>query len=420
MQIESEQAGGMLDVSIRTSAEILALAGIVTGMACVLVARVTPRNWRAVEVLDRGGFGVVPGTQMDVRLTFCRQVRDTGQPLYFADAEHDPALRDSVLPELQGMRSYVAVPLYTRSGELFGTLCAFDAQPRVVDERVLEGMTRLARLYGATLDSLDDRLSASVDLADSQLQLARSRQDLMDANSVAKLREEFIAVLAHDLRNPLQAVRMGADLLAGAPLTPAQQRLVARMDQSVARMSELIDTTLDFARGRLGAGLVLVRQPCANLQADLAGIVAEVRLGHPERRILSVLDITHPVTCDPARIGQMLGNLMINAIVHGHPDSAVQVMAESTAQEFRLSVANRGAIPSDKVDRIFEPFERAEDRQPEPGLGLGLYIASQIATAHGGTLKVFSDEDAGTVFEFTLPLEAMPPARPRGRVRRAG
>ena len=124
----------------------------------------------------------------------------------------------------------------------------------------------------------------------------------------------------------------------------------------------------------------------------------------PKGRVLAVFDIGHEVRCDEARLGQMLSNLLINALVHGSADSTIQVMAVTTDDTLRINVANRGVIPADEVARIFEPFDRPADRRLAPGLGLGLYIASQIAVAHGGELRVFSSEAADTLFEFTLPL----------------
>lgn len=392
-------------------ADLLALGALVTGMECVLAAEVTASTWRAVAVHGQCGLDVAPGSVLDPGLTFCNTVRASGAPVYFGDATQEARFRDSVLVRMHRIGSHIAVPLRTRDGRLFGTLCAFDPQPRPVTVAMVEGMQRLARLYAVLLDDARDLLSASADLGESELRLARfrhdleeSRQELFDAQAVAKLREEFIAVLAHDLRNPLQAIRMAAEMFGRATLPAAQERLVAHLQRSAERMGELIDTTLDFARGRLAGGIALDIQPCTTLQAHLAGVVEEVRQGHPGRRVLAVFDIGHEVRCDEARLGQMLSNLLINALVHGSADSTIQVMAVTTDDTLRINVANRGVIPADEVARIFEPFDRPADRRLAPGLGLGLYIASQIAVAHGGELRVFSSEAADTLFEFTLPL----------------
>ncbi|WP_162410280.1 GAF domain-containing sensor histidine kinase [Pseudoxanthomonas daejeonensis] len=412
MEVEPGRVGDA--ATTRTvGADLLALGALVTGMECVLAAEVTPSAWRAVAVHGQCRLGVRAGSALDPALTFCNEVRARGEPVYFGNAGLEARFRDSPLVREHGIHSHVAVPLRTRDGRLFGTLCAFDAQPRPVSAAMVEGMQRLARLFGALLDDTSDRLSASVELTDSALRLtqsrlalAESRQELFDAQAVAKLREEFIAVLAHDLRNPLQAIRMATEMFGMAALPAAQERLVSHLHRSAERMSELIETTMDFARGRLAGGIALDVRPCATLQAHLAGVVDEVRQGHPGRRVLAVLDIDHAVECDESRLGQMLSNLLINALVHGSTETTIQVMAVTTDTTLRISVANRGVIPVDEVGRIFEPFERPADRRLAPGLGLGLYIASQIAVAHGGELRVFSSEAADTLFEFSLPLKA--------------
>ena len=393
--------------------DLLALGALVTGMECVLAAEVTPTAWRAVAVHGQCGLGVAADSALDPALTFCNAVRACGEPVYFSDAADEPRFRDSALVREHGIRSHVAVPLRNRNGRLFGTLCAFDSRPRPVTEAMVDGMQRLARLYGALLDDARDRVSASVELTDSALRLTQSRleleesqQELVDAQAMAKQREEFIAVLAHDLRNPLQAIRMATEMFGMKPLPAAQARLVSHLHRSAERMSELIDTTMDFSRGRLGGGIALDVQPCATLQSHLAGVVEEIRLAHPGRRVLAVLDVDQVVECDEARLGQMLSNLLINALVHGSAETTIQVMAIASDGMLRISVANRGFIPADKVGRIFEPFDRPADRRLAPGLGLGLYIASQIAVAHGGELRVFSSETADTLFEFALPLKA--------------
>lgn len=399
-------------VSSGNSQDVLELAAHVTGMRCVVAARVTDRVWLAVDAVDRARYGVSVGEVLDARLTFCHEVRETCAPVFFSDAERDPDVRDSPLPGQLGMRSYVAVPLYTHDGELFGTLCAFDPEPRPVTPAVVDAMQRLANLYGSALDSSGDRLTADAELAqrstslvESQEKLEHSHQDLIDAQRVAKQREEFIAVLAHDLRNPLQSIGMAASLLEMGELNGRQEKQVGHIQQSVKRMAELIEVTMDFARGRLAGGVPLDNREAGRLEELLCAAVEEIRQAHPETTVQASINIEAPVDCDPHRLAQLLSNLLINAIVHGHPSTAIQAIASTQENCFRLSVANRGTITAGKIERIFEPFNRQDEGRLEPGLGLGLYIASQIAIAHGGSLKVISTEANGTMFEFQLPLE---------------
>ena len=233
--------------------------------------------------------------------------------------------------------------------------------------------------------------------------LGASTAELMTERQAARLREEFIAVLGHDLRNPLASLAGGLRLL-GSEVAGERATLVLRhMQQSIHRMSGLIDNVLDFARGRLGGGVALNLVQDGALADTLAHVVNELRTAWPGRTIEARLDIRHPVRCDAARIGQLLSNLLGNAVTHGAAATPIRVDASADADHFKLSVANEGApIPAGAIAGLFQPFFRGATRASEQGLGLGLYIVSEIARAHGGTVDVASTP-AETRFTFEMP-----------------
>ena len=135
-------------------------------------------------------------------------------------------------------------------------------------------------------------------------------------------------------------------------------------------------------------------------------MVGEIRSIAPERQIDVSIAIDEPVYCDRGRIGQLASNLLANAISHGDPDRPIAFDASTSGDLFTMSVANAGPpIPEAVRERLFQPFFRAAARPSRNGLGLGLYIASEIAKAHGGTLEVTSN-DAETRFTFTMPRSA--------------
>jgi signal transduction histidine kinase len=167
-------------------------------------------------------------------------------------------------------------------------------------------------------------------------------------------------------------------------------------------MAKLVANILDFARGRLGAGVPLIKQPDPALERTLSHVVEELAALYPGR-VESHIDIAQPVLCDSGRIGQLLANLLSNALTHGTAETPVRVTASCQSGTFNLSVTNSGKpIPESTRKRLFQPFSRlASDRRLE-GLGLGLYIASQIALAHGGELSVESVPEH-TTFTLTMP-----------------
>jgi phosphoserine phosphatase RsbU/P len=175
------------------------------------------------------------------------------------------------------------------------------------------------------------------------------------------------------------------------------------LETTVRRMAGLIDNVLDFARGRLGGGLTLDRDS-KPLEPVLHQVIDELRLSSPGRQIEAEYAIDAPVNCDRSRIGQLVSNLVGNAVSHGASNEPVRVRAATEDGLFTLSVANGGEpISEAALEKLFEPFFRGEVRASRQGLGLGLHIAAQIAKAHGGTLSV-SSTAAETRFTFVMPL----------------
>ena len=370
---------------------ILEVVCRVTGMGFSAIARVTEDRWIACAVRDEIDFGLVPGGELQVRTTICDEVRQSGQLTVIDHVAEDELFRDHHTPRMYGFQSYISVPIRRPGGQFFGTLCAIDPRPARVNTPQTVGMFKLfADLIGFHLDAQD--------------RLAASEAALLDARQTAELREQFVAVLGHDLRNPLASIDAGAAMLLRTPLDARATDVVRLIQKSVARMAGLIDDVLDLARGRLGGGIPVNRTTHANLRDVLAQVVAELGMSWPERVIEADFDLAGPVPCDSGRIAQLFSNLLANALIHGDPGGPVRVRARTEGEVFELSVANHGPpIPAEAAERLFQPFTRASVRSGEQGLGLGLYIASEIARAHAGTLDLASTADE-TRFTFRMPV----------------
>jgi sigma-B regulation protein RsbU (phosphoserine phosphatase) len=167
-------------------------------------------------------------------------------------------------------------------------------------------------------------------------------------------------------------------------------------------MTNLIDSVLDLAQARLGGGLKLDTNGREPLGPVLNQVIDELRSSWPGRQIDVDIDLPKPLACDAQRIAQLLSNLLANALTHG-ADAPVTVRAQVRAGNFELSVTNQGEpLPASGMKRLFEPFYRPSGKTGAQGLGLGLFIASEIARAHGGTLSVTSEPKA-TTFVFSMP-----------------
>jgi phosphoserine phosphatase RsbU/P len=226
---------------------------------------------------------------------------------------------------------------------------------------------------------------------------------LIDERAVSALREQFIAVLGHDLRNPLAAITTGASVLAATIHNVQEKKIIATMQNSARRIAEMIENIMDFARGRLGGGMI-VEKKAVCIAPILLHVVNELRAAFPQRDIQTNFNVAASVECDAPRISQLLSNLLANALTHGSDKAPVFVSAYHTNEAFELSVANSGqAIPSAALKNLFSPFTREAARPSQNGLGLGLYIAAEIARAHHGKLLVVSD-DKETCFTFRMAL----------------
>jgi signal transduction histidine kinase len=377
--------------SIKAVPTILDIVSRTAGMRFVAVARVTDNRWIACSVRDKIAFGLVPGGELAVETTICHEIRQTKKAVIIDDVAHDAEYRDHHTPAKYGFRSYISMPIHLMDGSFFGTLCAIDPEPhRLRTTETIEMFEMFADVIGYHLSTMD------------RLQLTEA--SLLGERSASALREQFIAVLGHDLRNPLAAVDGGLQMLAKTPLDQKAAKIVTMARSSVVRMAGLIDNIMDFARGRLGGGLTLDRKLGASIETMLRQVIAELEIAAPGRRIETHFALTEPVNCDLGRMGQLASNLLGNALTYGAPDTAIKVSATTDAGWFELSVANRGEpIPEAAMLSIFKPFSRGDVRPSLQGLGLGLYISSEIAKAHGATLDVTSSP-AETRFTFRMSL----------------
>jgi signal transduction histidine kinase len=384
------------------SADIAAVQGIAavprilevvcrsTGMGFAAVARVTEQRWVCCAVRDEIEFGLVPGGELEVETTLCHEIRQSHEAVVIDNVAEDTIYCGHHTPTKYGFQSYISMPIILSDGTFFGTLCAIDPRPARLDTPQTIGMFKLfSELIATHLEAAD--------------RLAVTEARLLSERETSELREQFIAVLGHDLRNPLASIAAGAKMLTKEDQKEPAGEILGLMQKSVARMSALIDNVLDFARGRLGSGITLKRSP-QSLEPVLNQVIAELRAGSPGRKIETTFDLTRAVDCDCGRIAQLFSNLLGNAVTHGAAERPIRVHATTQDGKFELSVANAGEpIPSEAMERLFQPFYRVAEQGSQQGLGLGLYIASEIARAHGGRIDVTSSP-AETRFTFRMPL----------------
>ncbi len=242
--------------------------------------------------------------------------------------------------------------------------------------------------------------------------------DQMLAESVAQFsididraREIFLSVLGDDLRRPLTAIRKDTDSSLGArDLVEPHREAVARANTNAKRMTRMVDDLLDFTQGRLGSGIPIEREP-VDLGRVVRDAVDEMCAAQPSCSIQFTPSGDLTGQWDPARVTQVVTNLIGNAVLHGAASTLISISAQGEPREVVLRMHNYGPpIPADVLPGLFSPYRRfhAYDAalRESGNLGLGLYIAERIVAAHGGSIDVRSSDAAGTLFTVRLPRVA--------------
>jgi signal transduction histidine kinase len=229
------------------------------------------------------------------------------------------------------------------------------------------------------------------------------------AEQVARSRDIFLAILGHDLRSPLQAVTMSADLLSHRTgLDEKARSYVTRIKNSTRHMGAMVSDLLEFVRSRLGASLPIERKSM-DLGLACREAIDEACASKPDSHPRLTVEGDAVGHWDRSRIDQLLQNLIGNALQHGQGEEEVTVKVSGEQDHVQLMVHNLGdPISEDAIGSIFDPLVRSisEDkmpRGPSTSLGLGLFIVKEVVNAHGGSITVTSNVGDGTTFTVVLP-----------------
>lgn len=224
----------------------------------------------------------------------------------------------------------------------------------------------------------------------------------------------FLAILGHDVRNPLGAISMGSQLLLhDDELASKHVRVARQIRRSVDRVNEIVSDLLDFSITHLGSGIPVTLAPL-NFAVECTAIIDELRMFHPDSDIRLELEGDLAASWDRVRIGQALSNLVGNAVHHGAVNATIWVSATARGDNIIWTIQNEGkTISSDELRFMFDPAKRfavrtAEQQNIDGHLGLGLYITLAIVEAHKGAIRVSSTEVEGTTFTITLPRRPVP------------
>jgi signal transduction histidine kinase len=375
---------------------LLAVLRETIGLRFAAVVRVTGDMCTVCAVQDSLVLGIEAGAPFVLKKNQTSELWSTRAPIIEEHAGTDSRYLVYAGSQLQPIESYISVPIHLPNGQYFGNLCAFDSHAMSIAGSVAASMlTQFAALIGSQLQL--------------QLEKEHEEQALLNERAASELREQFIAILGHDLRNPLQAIYASSDTLQRKLADPELLVYAGRIRNSVKRMSALIDDVLDFARGRLGGGIEIELTEVQNICTGLTTVIQELQDAQPGCKILSSIDVDQQLRCDLGRLQQVASNLLANALTHGRADTPVKFTVSADDTHLILQVWNAGEpIPAESIGKIFQPFWRHSVSSSRNGLGLGLHICSQIVRAHEGQISVTSSAEQGTVFTARLPLGSPP------------
>ena len=369
-------------------ATLLLLASEIAGSNIVLLARLTDDAWTVCAGHEVSAVGLTADSQLPLGQSVRLGFGPMGAPISITLS----AQPSSGTLTASSIVCGVSAPVILRNGRCFGVLCALD--PNSVDradERIGSKFKCLSAVIASQIDQL--------------MQRDRQKTAFLDERAAGLLREQFIAILGHDLRNPLQAILASSDLLVRRLEQPALAHMAARIKTNARRMSSLIDDVLDFARAKLGGGIGVELTEVEDISQGLTTVVQELQDGQTDCEIISNFHVTRSVRCDLGRLQQVASNLLGNALTHGHPRSPIKINARTDEDDLVIEVWNSGEpIPAESLSKIFEPFWRHSVSASRNGLGLGLHICSEIVRAHQGSISVTSTRESGTQFTARLPL----------------
>ena len=307
------------------------------------------------------------------------------------------------------IRSYLGVPVVLSDGTPYGTLCVVDPEPKLLTQREADLSVVLGRIVATAIErdrELKERERAEAELAQA-LSAQRAANEKLER--VNKIRSDFVSVVSHEFRTALTGIQGFSQMMRDEALSSEEVReFAADINEDAQRLNRMITEMLDL--DRMEAGRMTLNLDRVDLNATISRIAAAARPNAPKHRIETDLDESLPaLLADRDKLIQVVSNLLNNAVKYSPNGGRIGLLSRREGDAAHVQMQDQGVgIQREVLDRLFEPYSRAETGATRTitGTGLGLAISREIVRLHGGDIWAESEPGQGSTFHFTLPLGA--------------
>jgi signal transduction histidine kinase len=401
-----------------------------TGMGFSAIARVTENRWITCSVRDDINFGMVPGSELEIKTTICNEIRESQKAVIIDNVAESPEFRDHHTPAMYGFQSYISIPIIRKDGTFFGTLCAIDPNPNILNTPAITGMFNLfADLISFHLNSIEEARITEKKLEEEKAfkdilekEVEQRTLDIKESNkSLEKMNKElqaFAYISSHDLQEPLRKIQTIATIIAETEVDKLSDKgkdYFERMKNAAERMQALINDLLAYSRTNLAEGNIEE----TGLQLILDEVIIDVSDDLREKNgRIEATEMCHAKII-PFQFRQLLYNLVINSIKFSNPDKALVIKIKSHIDKGSIFNDDRLNPESDYChihiedngigfepkynERIFELFQRLNDKSKFKGTGIGLAIVKRIVENHKGFISAKGEVNKGAAFDIYIP-----------------
>ena len=384
-----------------------------TGMGFAAVARVTENRWLACSVRDEVNFGLEAGGELKIETTICNEIRDNRKPVIIDHVDMDETYCQHHTPKMYGLQSYISFPIILKNGDFFGTLCAIDSKPAMLNNpKIIGTFTMFAELLSFHLQSLDVMEKSYSNLLETNRQLTYSQDE----------NRRYRQVSTHNLREPLRKIRLFSDKLvnrtSSADLDEAKT-IALKINSFAQELTKLIQDFTEFTELDNNASAF----ETVDLNQILSRINARLEPALKEKNAVVAIHPLPVVSAIPAQMEQLFSHLIGYAISRSKTDSAPVIKIYShtiAADKMEHSLVkgntsgyceiivedNRTGVEQQELEMSFDIFIHSNDDQSTERYGAGLAFCQKIVHNHGGVLKAASKPGEGTSFSIILPVAA--------------